>query len=237
MTSRSFSYSDGTTDFIGYLALPDASPSKKPAILVCHDWSGCNELTKQKADELAQLGYVALAIDMYGDGRQGKNTQEKSDLMNPLIQDRKLLQQRILAAYNSLSTINEVDSNKIAAIGFCFGGLCALDLARSGMAIKGAVSFHGALTAPNFNSEKPVISAKILVLHGYDDPLVPPEQVKVFADEMTQAQVDWQIYVYSQTKHAFTNPQANDPDFGTVYNPKTDRRAWKAMEIFLAEVF
>jgi dienelactone hydrolase len=129
----------------------------------------------------------------------------------------------------------EVDPRRIAAMGFCFGGLCVLDLARSGADLRGVVSFHGLLTPPEPHPQYTIL-AKVLVLHGFDDPMAPPEQVVALGLELTEAGADWQIHAYGNTLHAFTNPRANDPGFGTVYNETADRRSWRSLREFLAEV-
>jgi dienelactone hydrolase len=227
-------YYDGDTLLEGYLAINDDA-ANKPIVIVAHDWSGRNEFACEKARALANLGYAGFALDMYGKGKIGKTKEEKVALMQPLADNRRLLQQRIQAAFNTVSQLTNVNTQKIAAIGFCFGGLCVLDLARSGTKLAGVISFHGLLGAPDTPSES--IHAKILTLHGYDDPMVTPEQVMSFADEMTTAKVDWQIQMYGNTMHAFTNPEANDPEFGTVYNKTTANRAWQSMELFLKELF
>ena len=233
--SKLIEYNDGDTLLEGYLALPKSVSERTPTVIVVHDWSGKNEFACQKADKLAEGGYIGFALDMYGKGKIGRTNEEKTALMQPLASNRAALQQRIIAALNAVKSIPEVDPDKIAAIGFCFGGLCVLDLARAGADIKGVISFHGLLGAPD-NLSSPEIKASILVLHGYDDPMVKPEAVMQFAHEMTKAGASWQIDMYGNTMHAFTNPQANDPDFGTVYNKKSDERSWMAMCNFLDEV-
>jgi dienelactone hydrolase len=156
--------------------------------------------------------------------------------MQPFIDNRGMLQQRIKAALATVRLMPWVDDNNIAAIGFCFGGLCVLDLARTGADIKGVVSFHGLLGAPD-NISGQAIKAKVLALHGHDDPMGPPEQVLAFEQEMTAAGADWQVHVYGNTVHAFTNPLANTPEFGMVYQANADRRSWVAMRHFLEEIF
>ena len=143
---------------------------------------------------------------------------------------------RMQAALYAVKLMPWVDDSKIAAMGFCFGGLCSLDLARTGADLKGVVSFHGLLGAPG-NTQGNAIKAKILAFHGHDDPMVPVEQVIAFEQEMTEAGADWQLHTFGNTMHAFTNPVANNPDFGTVYQPDADRRSWLAMENFLTEIF
>lgn len=236
MKTQHLNYQVDNNNFQGYVAWDDQISSKRPAILVFHDWSGCNDLAQDKARWLAEQGYVGFAVDMYGDGRVAESKEEKTQLMMPLKQDRNLLRRRALAALKTVSSLEIVDSNKLGAIGFCFGGLCALELARSGAEVGGVVTFHGLLdTQPGIPNHK--ILAKVLVLHGFDDPMVPPTQVLTFEEEMTQAGVDWEVSVYGHTMHAFTNPSANDPGFGTVYNPKAAKRAFLAMQNFFKEVF
>lgn len=229
-------YYEGKTKLIGYYTFDDSFSGKRPVVLVAHDWSGCNDFSRNKAEMLAGLGYVGFSIDMYGDGKLGDTKEEKMALIQPLLDDRALLAKRINAAAVTVKTLNFVDSSRMGAIGFCFGGLCVLDLARSGADVSGVVSFHGLLFPPA-HSLSQSIKAKILVLHGHDDPMVPVEQVNIFETEMTNGHVDWQLNVYSQTMHAFTNPMANDPDFGTVYNPISDSRSWIAMKNFFLEMF
>lgn len=234
MHTETLSYSFAGTNFSGFLAYDDTIDTPRPAVLIAPDWSGRNTFADEKAIALAKCGYVGFAIDMYGDGKVFNTNDEKAAMMQPLLDDRMLLQQRIQAAYNRVQTHPHVDPTRIGAIGFCFGGLCVLDLARSNSPVQGVVSFHGLLHSPPVHSGN--ISTKILVLHGYDDPMVKPEQVITFADEMTNAQADWQIVMYGHTMHAFTNPAADDPDFGTVYQGKTSQRAWQMMQSFFTEI-
>ncbi|OGO93561.1 MAG: hypothetical protein A3F10_05930 [Coxiella sp. RIFCSPHIGHO2_12_FULL_42_15] len=235
MTTEIHVYSDAATPLQGYLSYENAK-SPKPAVLICPDWTGRNAFADQQANAFAKRGYVGFAIDIYGNGQQGKDNDEKSALMQPFMKNRAMLRQRLLAAFNSVKELDVVDSKRIAIIGFCFGGLCALDLARSGADIKGAVSFHGLLHRPS-NLPNETITTKVLALHGYDDPMVTPADVNAFAEEMTTAQVDWQVHLYGNTKHAFTNPLANDPTFGTVYNEVAANRSFYTMHHFLQEIF
>jgi len=236
LKKQKIEYQDGRVTFEGYYVYDDAIKTKQPGILVAHDWSGRNEFADHKAEQLASLGYVGFALDMFGKGVKGETKEEKSALIQPLLQDRFTLQKRILAAFFALKKLDQVDSTKIGAIGFCFGGLCVLDLARSGADLKAVVSFHGLLNAPD-NIPEPHIIAKILALHGYNDPMVTPDQVMAFGNEMTHAKADWQLQIYGNTMHAFTNPKANDPGFGTVYSKQADSRSWVAMQTFLKEIF
>lgn len=235
LKTKLIEYQDEDRIFEGYLAYNDTH-DKKPAVLVAHDWSGKNEFACHKANQLAELGYIGFAIDMFGKGQLGHTTEEKKALIQPLMQDRRLVQKRMLAALNLITSLDIVKTESIGAIGFCFGGLCVLDLARSGVDIKGIVSFHGLLQAPP-SSEPLSIKSKILALHGFDDPMVPPDHVIAFGQEMTRAKVNWELNMYGNTMHAFTNPKANDPDFGTVYHAEVAQRAWLTMVTFFAELF
>lgn len=234
MRTKKIEYYHDETVLEGYLAYNADITKPRPGVLVVHDWTGRNEFASHKADKLAELGYVGFALDMFGKGVIGKDKEEKSALIKPFVDDRKFLLERMQVAYETFKKIDVVDTNRIAAIGFCFGGMCVLDLARSGCDLRGVVSFHGLLHAPNTNRNK--IQAKVLALHGYDDPMVPPNVVADFESEMTARKADWQVDIYGNTMHAFTNPVANDPDFGTVYNTVAEKRAWIAMKNFFSEI-
>lgn len=236
MKTELVEYQDGEVLLEAYVAYPE-SDAPAPLVLVSHDWSGRRELACQAADRIADLGYVGFALDMYGKGVFGSDgdIDANSALMNPLASDRSALRSRINAALAAGRNLEAVDSSKVAAMGYCFGGMCVLELARSGADVLGVVSIHG-IFAPGDITNEP-ISAKVLCLHGHDDPMVPPEQVLEFETEMNEAGVDWQVHVYGQTMHAFTNPSANNPDFGAVYNPLAEKRSYQTLQKFLAEVF
>lgn len=233
MATRNFDYQLGGRTYEAFLAAPDnAAPA--PVVLICHAWAGRSDFENRKAQDIAALGYTGVAIDLYGKGVLGSSAEENQALMTPFVEDRAMLQARLKEIISTVRAQPEVDREKIAVIGFCFGGLCVLDIARSGGDVKGVVSFHGLLGAPGNTGR---ISAKVLALHGWDDPMAPPADVEAFGKEMTKAGADWQLHAYGQTMHAFTNPAANDPGFGTVYNANADRRSWEAMKNFLAELF
>lgn len=236
IVSNTIGYLDGDVLLEAYFAFDDAITERRPAVLISHAWGGRDDFVAEKANKLAELGYVGFALDMYGKGVIGNSPEQNSKLMQPFMTDRGLLQKRIKAALYAVRLLPWVDDSKIAAMGFCFGGLCVLDLARAGADLKGVVSFHGLLGAPD-NLETNAIKAKVLALHGHDDPMGPVEQVLAFEQEMTKAGADWQLHTYGHTMHAFTNPKANDPAFGTVYQANADKRSWLAMKNFLAEVF
>lgn len=234
--SNTVGYFDGDVQLEGFFAYDDAVQGRRPAVLISHAWGGRDEFVAEKAKKLAELGYLGFALDMYGKGVLGSGPEENAKLMQPFMDDRALLQRRITAALMAIKQMPWVDDGKIAAIGFCFGGLCVLDLARSGADIAGVISFHGLLGAPD-NIVQPDIKAKVLVLHGNDDPMAPVEQVIALQQEMTAAGADWQVHSYGNTMHAFTNPVANDPGFGTVFQPTANQRSWQAMQNFLSEIF
>jgi dienelactone hydrolase len=236
IVSNTVGYLDDDVLLEAFFAFDDSLSGRRPAVLINHTWAGRDDFVAEKAKKLAALGYVGFAVDMYGKGVLGSCAEENAKLMQAFMDNREMLQKRMLAALYAVKLMPWVDDSKIAAIGFCFGGLCSLDLARTGADLKGVVSFHGLLGAPG-NTQGNAIKAKILALHGHDDPMVPVEQVIAFEQEMTKAGADWQLHTYGHTMHAFTNPVANNPDFGTVYQPDADRRSWLTMENFLAEVF
>ncbi len=235
--SNTVGYLDGDVLLEGFFAYDDRVEGRRPAVMINHAWSGRNGFVEEKALLLAEMGYFAFAVDMYGKGILGQGIEQSSKLMQPFMDDRSLVIRRMNAALYAVKLLPWVDDKKVAAIGFCFGGLCVLDLARSGADIKGVVSFHGLLDAPSAGSLKSKITAKLLVLNGAEDPMVSSKQLNDLQQELTDADADWQVHNYSQTMHAFTNPVANDPDFGTVYQPVSDRRSWESMKTFLNEIF
>ncbi len=234
LVKQTIDYQDQDTILQAYYVFDDAIQSKRPLVLVAHDWSGRNEFAENNADRMAKLGYVGFALDMFGKGRLGKTTEEKMALMQPVASNRELLQRRMIAAFDCARQLEQVDAERVAALGFCFGGMCVLDLARSGVDIAGVVSAHGLFTPPSFKNK--TIKAKVLALHGQDDPMVNQDQVMVFEAEMTEANVDWQLHVFGKTKHAFMNPLANDSALGTVYNERAAHRSWIMIETFFTEI-
>ncbi len=232
------SYQDGTIELEGYLAKPkDDAKVKRPAVLVFHDWMGVSADTKKRADQLAALGYVALAADVYGKGVRPASSDEARTVATRFKNDRALMRARGEAALKKLLAEPAVDATKVAAIGYCFGGTEALELGRAGAALVGIVSFHGGLSSPKPEDGKN-IKARVLVLHGADDPFVKPDEVAAFQDEMRQAHVDWQFVAYGGAVHAFTVQGAgNDPSKGAAYDAKADARSWEEMRRFFGEVF
>ncbi|MHC4989850.1 MAG: dienelactone hydrolase family protein [Planctomycetota bacterium] len=235
MHTERIEYAHGSVALEGYLAYDPSISGPRPGVLVAPTWAGRNDFADGKAEALAALGYVGFALDMYGGGVVGSGPEENEQLMQPLMDDRLLLRERMGAALHTLREYDMVDPHRVGAIGFCFGGLCVLDLARSGAPVRGVVSFHGLLQeCPTHPCGE--VDARILVLHGYDDPFARPDQLRSFCREMTNAGAEWEVHVYGNTMHAFTNPNANDRATGTVYDERADRRSWRAMETFFEEV-
>lgn len=235
-TTEAIEYSDGSTQLRGRLARDNSRTEPRPGVLIAHTWAGCGPFECGRAAEIAKLGYVALAADLYGGGIVGSSPEENAKLMSVLLNDRSLLQRRMRAGLDALKALESVDAERTAAIGYCFGGLCVLDLARTGASFQAAVSFHGLLDPPD-NIEAANVRAHVLVLHGWDDPMAKPQSVQALADELTRAGADWQIHAYGRTMHAFTNPAANRPEMGTVYDAQADRRSWSSMRQFLGDSF
>lgn len=231
--TQAIDYSDGDLGLRGVLAW-DTDAGPRPGVLVAHAWGGRTQFEDEKAVWLASKGYVGLAIDVYGAGVVGADPEENAALMQPFLDDRQMLLRRLAVGLDVLRSQSTVDESKAAIMGFCFGGLAALDLARSGADIAGAISIHGIFAQP---PETRAISAKVLALHGWDDPMAPPDDVVGFAREMSEAGADWQLHGYGNTLHAFTNPEANDPEMGVAYSESADRRCFQSIENFLAEIF
>lgn len=218
-----------------YVAVSDGD-GKHPAVLVAHQWSGQSDHERATADKLAALGYVGIAIDVYGKGKRGEaGSSDHSALLMPWLQDRAALRQRLMAAVDFAKTVEGVDAGRLAIMGYCFGGLCALDVARTGTSdVQGAISIHGIFGAPNLGAQ-PDISTKILICHGWEDPMAKPADVEMVAKELTDAKADWQLHAYGHAMHAFTAKHANDAAGGKKYDANADRRSWAATVAFLEE--
>lgn len=230
-------YKQGTTILEGYVAWDDAKTAKTPGILIVHEWTGINDHMRQRAEMLAKLGYVAFAADIYGKGIRPTDQSEAARVAGIYKNDRTLMRARVRAGLEELKKQKRVDQNRLAAIGYCFGGTTVLELARDGADIRGVVSFHGGLSTPTPQDAKN-IKAKVLALHGADDPFVKAAEVAAFQDEMRSGGVDWQFVSYSNAVHSFTNKAAgNDNSKGAAYNEIADRRSWEAMKTFFAEIF
>jgi dienelactone hydrolase len=230
-------YKQGDTVLEGYLAFDDAAKGKRPGVLVVHAWMGLDDNARKRADMLAGLGYVAFAADIYGKGVRPKTADEAGKLAGTYKSDRKLLRARVNAGYDVLVKTAKVDAAKTAAIGYCFGGTTVLELARSGTAVSGVVSFHGGLDSPAPADAKQ-IKAKVLVLHGAADPHEKPADFAAFQKELADAKVDWQLVEYGGAVHCFTDPGAgHDASSGCAYDAAADTRSWAAMRAFFDELF
>ena len=234
--TETITYTDSKQTFEGKISWDDSLKGKKPGILIAHMFGGQSDFETGKSVELAKLGYVGMAIDLYGKGRRAANPNDAAKLMAELNDDRALLLKRMELSLETLGNHPEVDVTKIGAIGYCFGGKCALDLARSGADLRGVVSFHGMFDKPGLPEENP-IKAAILIMHGWNDPMAKPEMFVQFANEMTERKADWQMHAFGHTGHGFTNPKANSPERGVFYQPTSSKRAWKAMSDFFEEIF
>jgi dienelactone hydrolase len=237
MRTETVEYKQADTTLEGYLAYDDAVKAKMPGILIVHEWTGIGPYVKSRAQQLAKLGYVAFCADIYGKGIRPKDPKEASVQAGIYRADRKLMRARAQAGLEELKKLAFVDSRSVAVIGYCFGGGAALELARSGADIQGVVSFHGNLDTPH-PEDAANIKAKILACHGANDPYVTMDQVTAFQNEMRNAHVDWEMIIYGNAVHSFTNPDSgNDPSKGIAYNPEADRRSWEAMQSFFNELF
>jgi dienelactone hydrolase len=238
MQTHDIDYRDGAVDLRGYLAFDEKAAERRPGVLVFHEGLGLGDFAMARARMLAELGYVALAADMFGDRRQARNLQEVAKLVGDLRSQPETLRARGRAALATLAALPQVDAHKMAAIGFCFGGSVVLELARDGADLKAVVSFHGGL-ATGTPAVSGNVKASVLVCTGADDPLAPPEQVKAFEDEMRAAEVrDWQVISYGNTLHGFTNPAADGSMMRSArYSAQADRRAWASTRGLFDEVF
>jgi dienelactone hydrolase len=236
IVTRTVEYQAGDAVLEGLISYDTAGPARKPGVLVVHDWMGVGPYVRRRAEQLAALGYVAFAADVYGKGVRPANAKEAGEQAGKFRGDRPLLRARVTAALAELRRRPNVLTGKVAAIGYCFGGTAALELARSGADLAGVVSFHGGLDSSTPADAKN-IKAKVLALHGADDPYVPAAQVQAFEEEMRGGGVDWQLVKYSGAVHAFTQAEAgSDNSKGAAYNASADRRSWVAMQDFFAEV-
>lgn len=234
--SRAVEYQDGRAALEGYMAYGTDRAERRPGILVAHDWMGLTDKTRKIADRLASLGYTVLAADIYGKGVRPKDAGEAGALAGMYKGDRALLRSRMAAGLAALRADERVDAGRIAVIGYCFGGTAALELARSGADVNGVVSFHGGLDAP-VPAKAGDIRARVLVLHGAEDPYAPAEQVRALEEELRAAGADWQLVLYGGAVHSFTDREAgDDPSKGAAYHASADRRSWKAATNFLTEV-
>lgn len=236
MRAESLEYKDGDVTLKGFVALDDQSDHKRPGILVMPEAFGLGKQAKDRALRLASLGYAALAGDPYGNGLEVSDLQDAITHAGAIREDNTKFRQRIRAGLDALMALPQVDTDRLAVMGYCMGGTCSLEMARDGAPLRGVVSFHGALETQS-PAEPGTVRAKVLVCHGADDPFVPVEHVNAFEEEMTKAGVDWQVISYGGTVHSFTNPEADGSIEGICYNKQADERSWQAMRAFFDEIF
>lgn len=236
IVSKTVLYRDGGQVLEGYMVYDDAK-GKRPCVLIFHDWDGLGAYEKSRAEQIARLGYTALAADVYGRGIRPKNQQESAAESGKYGKDRRLARRRAMAAFRFAAGQQQVDRNKIAAIGYCFGGMVALELGRAGAPLKGIAPFHGNLSNPT-PADARNIKGPVLVLHGADDPLVPKAQVAAFEREMKAAKKPYRIVAYPGAVHAFTIKEAgNNKASGVAYNAEADRKSWAEIVAFLRKSF
>lgn len=234
--SRDVEYREGDAVLQGYISY-DSMKGKRPGVLIVHEWNGLGDYVKRRAREIAGLGYYAFCADIYGKGIRPAGPDESAKQAGIYMSDRKLLRRRVIAGIDELKKQDMVDDKKIAAMGYCFGGTSVLELARSGSDVAGVVSFHGNLANPE-PQDANNIKTKVLVLHGANDPVTPPDKFDSFLREMKESGSDWQLIIYANAVHGFTNPaNGNDPTKGVAYNEKADKRSWLAMKQFFREIF
>jgi dienelactone hydrolase len=229
-------YQQGGTTLEGFLAYDDSISGKRPGVLVVHQWLGLTDYEKRRATMLAQLGYIAFCADIYGKGVRPKDVSEAGGQAGKYKSDRALLRARVNAGLDVLKKNELVDTKRVAALGYCFGGTTVIELARSGADLNGVVSFHGGLDSPTPADGKN-IKCKVLALAGADDPFQKPEDLTAFESEMRDNKVDWQIVFYGGAVHAFTQPDPGFVNAGAKYNEKADKRSWEAMKDFFGEIF
>lgn len=233
--TRTVEYKKGKDSFEGVLVYPDNAKGKVPGILMIHNWMGVSDETKKQATRMAELGYAVFAVDIYGKGVRPKNAEEAGKLAGTYRGDRPLFRERLQLGLEVLRGQKEVDSGKLLAVGYCFGGTGAIELARAGADVRGVVSFHGGLDSPTPADGKN-IKAKVLALHGADDPYVKAEDLAAFEQEMRDNKVDWQLYKYGNAVHSFTEMSAGDDNSkGAAYNAAADARSFEAFKDFAKE--
>lgn len=238
MHTEFIDYSDGDTTLEGYLAYDPSKSGPRPVVIVSHAWGGQDDDIRRYTEQIAELGYLGFALDMYGKGQRGTSPEQNAKLMDPFVKDRTLLRNRIAAAVHTVKNYDKADRHRIAAIGFCFGGMCVLDLARAGIdGVVGVVSFHGLLGPTSAKPGPRPMKTRVLACHGYNDPLAMPDSVDAFAREMTDAGADWTMMMFGHRGHAFMHPPANDIKGGMRYCARAEGRSLAAMKHFLHECF
>jgi dienelactone hydrolase len=234
--TESVTYQDGDQTLTGYLAYDDAIDGKRPGVLVVHEWWGLNDYAKRRAEMLAELGYVAFAADMYGDNRVTKHAEDAKGWMQQITSNVEGWRARASAGLEVLKQQPQTDAERLAAIGYCFGGATVMQMAYAGADVDGVVSFHGSL--PAAPADLDAITPSVLAAHGSADGFVPAETVQAFEDGLERVGADWQLVTYGGARHGFTNPTAGEYGIDNVaYDPKADQRSWALMQDFLEDVF
>ena len=232
-----YKYSHGELPCEGFVARLANTVQPAPVVVVCHAWGGRDAFAHEQAERIARMGYLGFAADIYGNHATANEPAGCSALMSPLMQDRALLRERLRATIAAAQRIPGADGRRIVVIGFCFGGLCALDCARAALpGVIGVAAFHGLFTPPNIGPQQP-ITARVLAMHGFDDPMATPDAMLALTKELTAAGARWGIDAYGNTVHAFTNPAANDKSNGMAFDPITCARAFARLDGFLKECF
>jgi dienelactone hydrolase len=237
MHQEVITYKDGDTELTGYLYWDDAFTGKRPGILVAHEWWGLNDYAKLRAEMLAEMGYVAFAADMYGDGRVTRHAEDAKGWMQQITANVADWQRRALLGLEQLKAHDQTDSERLAAIGYCFGGATVMQMAYAGVELDGVVSFHGSLPPATAEQAKR-IKGRVLISHGDADPFVPRERLAAFSEPLSAAGVDWEMDIYGGAQHSFTNPYADGYGIeGVAYHETADRRAWLRMLAFFEDLF
>lgn len=239
LVEQNVSYAADTTTANGFVVYDDSWQGKRPAVLVVHEWWGLNEYVRMRARQLAQMGYIAMAVDMYGRGQTAENPQEAGALAGPFYQNPRLALTRLTAALNRLATYPQADTARVAAIGYCYGGFVVLNAARQGAPLKGVVSFHGNLSGVPVRRDQ--LKARVLVCHGAADNFVPPQEVAAFKKSMDSVGASYTFKTYPDATHAFTNPDATETgkrfQMPIAYNAAADTASWKDMKAFFESIF
>jgi len=235
--SKAVPYTQGETSFEGFLAWDDSGKGKRPGILIVHEWWGLNEYARSRAEQLAALGYVAFAVDMYGKGKVTTHTEKASEWAKLTTDNVDVWQARARQGLTLLQEDPRVDPKRLAAIGYCFGGATVMQLVYGGAPVKGVVSFHGSLPLPPGSHSIPN-SAKVLIAHGASDPFLTADHIGQFKTALDNAEINWQMVVYSGAQHSFTNPSADQYGLiGAKYHKQADQRSWRHMRLFFDEIF
>ena len=237
LQSRVLTYTDGLAELKGYFVFDASVEGPRPGVLVVHEWWGQNEHARKQADRLAEAGYAAMALDMYGQGKTTDHPEDAARMSSIIRENAPNMRRRFHAAMRQLREQPEVKADKLAAVGYCFGGAVVLDIARSGFDLAAVISMHGSLTPADVKA-RPGIKPRILVCHGSEDAFIPPEAIEAFKEEMEEAGANYEFLVLEGAQHSFTNPEADDLGIaGLAYDAEADRISFEAMLKLLSEVF